>query len=117
VAELTQKAFKINETRALTIDAERIDPAKLEDSKPPLTAATQTHRLNHPWGQARHYRITLSPSTLFINIPVQINGCWVEPEGDQAILTGIAEDALAPIPEAVRSVPKPPPGEIEAEER
>ncbi len=105
MAEMIPKEFKINETRALSLDAEKIDPAKLVDgsegSEPPLTEATQTHRRNHPWGQARHYRVTLSPSTLFINIRVTINGVWVEPEDDEQLLAETAERALAPIPEAV----------------
>ncbi len=112
MAELTQKAFKINQTRALSLDAEKIDPAKLVDGEqPPLTAATQTHRQNHAWGQARHYRVTVP--ALFINTCVQINGCWVEPEDDEQLLVEIAELVLAPVPEAVKPVAQ----EAEAEVR
>ncbi len=113
MAELIQKAFKINETRALSLDAEKIDPGLLQDGseQPPLTAATQTHRQNHPWGQARHYRLTVP--TLFVNTRVQINGFWVEPEDDEQLLAEIAELVLAPVPEAVKPVAR----EAEAEVR
>ena len=103
MAELIQKAFKINEQRALTINAERIDWDLLTEGKAPLTTATQTHRRNHAWGQARHYRLSIAG----VGEPhVQINGFWLAPEGDEAILAEIAEQALAPVPEAIRTADK-----------
>ena len=97
-----QKGFKINETRALSLRAERLDPAHLDDGKAPAVSAVQTHRRNHPWGQARHYRLNIEGQTT--QARVQINGFWVGAEDDEALLAEMAEQALAPMPEAVKPV-------------